>query len=180
MTNQISRTSSNSSQIAVWKEMPALEIFSKAKELYMEVATVDDVAKSQSKSIKLLSNQMEKEKIVAVIAEMIHDLFNYLQLHSPMSNQAIIDTAKFIYIKCYDKVKCIDLKMADLILFFNKIKMGEYGIINYSTNGSFIISCMGRYITEKLDYYEAKLEYESQINKSYRPAKLPVKTNLYK
>jgi hypothetical protein len=58
--------------------------------------------------------------------------------------------------------------------------MGEYGTINYSTNGSFIISCMSRYITEKIDYYENKMELESQINKSYRPAKLPVKTTLYK
>lgn len=95
------------------------------------------------------------ESALAFIKAFILDLNDFLNMKEKMSTVQMDQTAEIILSTYYY------LKIADLRFFFNKIKVGDYGLL-YKLDGQVILSFLKKYIEERLSLAEEKSIQEAR------------------
>lgn len=111
--------------------------------------SIEKVLESDSKALSLIKKENTQESALAFIKAFILDLNDFLNVKEKMNAKQIDQTAEIIFANYYY------LKVADLKLFFNKIKMGDYGVL-YRIDGQLILSFLKIYTSDRMSIAEEK------------------------
>jgi len=108
---------------------------------------------------------------IAVVTEFINDFVEFLNVGKIMNASQIDQTSKFI-LQYFPH-----LNLADLKVFFDKMKLGHYGKFYDSVDGQLILSKLEEYNQERMNEFERakslehnRFKQEEQTNQSFHPS----------
>lgn len=118
-----------------------------SKLLPTDYRNISQVIQSNLPSIAKIRKQ-DPEVAQMVVVEFVTDLVEFLNVGKTMNPDQINKTSDYI-LKFFPH-----LNLADLRLFFDKMKLGHYGKFYDSVDGQLILSKMEEYSQDRMDEYE--------------------------
>lgn len=116
----------------------------------------------QSVSPKLYEIERKGDKLcIALLVKLINDLANSLNVGKNMTAQQVIDASQLLY----DEFG--QMKLNDVVLCFNKIKRGHYGVIYDRLDVHVIMEKMHRFDAdqaEQIEYFRQRENKQLQRN----------------
>lgn len=119
-------------------------------EKFSKVTTPLLALKTESVTIASLRKRYSADWIRAYIAGWIINMNEFLNVNRPMNENQIEETAWLIAQKFYY------LNVSDITLLFNRAKMGEYGPLYESLDGSKILAWFDKYAAERAQLAETE------------------------
>lgn len=118
----------------------------------LQVATVDDVLKSQSPALVTMKAELGEQKMLAILTLFITDVVKFFNVGKGMNPEQIVQTAKMVAKDYYF------LKPEDFKLCFDNAKRGKYGTIYDRMDGVIIFGWLDNYVNGRMNHAEQRSE----------------------
>ena len=114
---------------------------------------------TNSISLSIFGKYYSKNSCYALIELWLYELSEFCGVQNKLTPSQLNQLAPMIYSEAYG------LNFAEFGLFFNRIKMGHYGKFFGVVDPVLIMTFLGQFLTERLEFIEKYNEETSQENK---------------
>ena len=128
------------------------------------IKSYSDVFNGEYPTLNKIKSELGEEAVLGFLKLHILDLRVFLNIGKTMSDAQTEQTALFIL----DEYP--QLTIADIKLFFNKIKKGHYGQIYDRLDGQLILIWLNKYFEERCDTAELESQTQSEEHKKQSTA----------
>ena len=120
------------------------------REKYAEINSCSKALETSSPLLSHIKKSYGKQSAIAYIETWLYNLNDYLNISRRLKKEQIYETALYIIQDYYY------LNIAELHLFFTKLKKGEFGNLYEGIDGYKILSFLKTYEQERLSHFEKK------------------------